>query len=518
MRVAILVLVLCSQSLAVFITGCAKGTMKTSMDVVRYEDFGALGDGKTDDIEAIAKAHEFANLHGLPVRASGHATYYIAGRDRTAVIQTDTDFGAAQFIIDDTAAQKISSPVFEVRSVLPVFKPEGITSLKRDQRKIPIVLPGRCVVHITNSNVKHYIRKGLNRNNGTSQTDMFLVDAEGRVAPDTPITWDFDQITDVIAYQVDAKVLTIKGGRFTTIANAAESKYTYYGRGISIKRSTVILDGLEHRITGEGGHGAPYRGFVDIHDCADVTVRNSLFTAHKTYRTIGSANAPVSMGSYDLSVGRALNVVFENCRQTNDINDNRYWGILGSNFCKNLRFEGCVFSRFDAHQGVYNATIRNSTIGYMGILAIGKGTLLVENTTVRAGNFIGLRPDYGSTWQGEVIIRNCVFVPPAGRPATLISGSNDGDHDFGYPCTMPERVTIDTLRIEDAGRPADAPGPALFGNFCPLLKDSTYKQAYPYRITREVILDGVTTSSGKPLRVSDNAFMFKDVVVRQARK
>lgn len=490
--------------------------MKTEGKVVRYEDFGARGDGKSDDMDAIARAHDYANQQKLPVRAKDEATYYIGGNGPTAVIRTDTDFGKARFIIDDTVVKDRRTMVFEVRSLLPPFKPEGIQSLKRNQGKIPGTWPGRCVVRFTNSNVKQFIRKGLNQNSGSSQTDIVLIDAEGSVSPDTPVQWDFGQVTDVLAYPVDESLLTIRGGRFTTIANKAESNYTYYGRGISISRSRVLVVGLEHLITGEGDHGAPYSGFVSIHDCADVTVRDSIFTAHKTYRTIGSAKLPVSMGSYGISVNCALNVAFVNCRQTTDIADLRYWGIMGSNYGKNLSLDGCTFSRFDAHQGVYNATVRNSRIGYMGILATGKGKLLVENTTVHSGHFIGLRPDYGSTWEGEVIIRNCVFVPTAKKSATLLDGSNDGSHDFGYPCTMPERVAIDKLRIDDSELPDSGPGPAIFADFSPRFKDASFKQAYPYGITREVVLKDVTTASGKRLRVSDNPFMFKDVVVRDA--
>ena len=93
-----------------------------------------------------------------------------------------------------------------------------------------------------------------------------------------------------------------------------------------------------------------------------MTVKNTLLTGHKTYSTIGSAGEPVTMGTYDLSVNRAISVSFVNCRQTNDIDDNRYWGILGSNYCKNLLYDNCVLSRFDAHKGVANATIRNSNV------------------------------------------------------------------------------------------------------------------------------------------------------------
>ena len=52
-----------------------------AIGLVHYSDFGAKGDGKTDDIDAIAAAHAFANQHGLLVKADEGATYYIAGKE-----------------------------------------------------------------------------------------------------------------------------------------------------------------------------------------------------------------------------------------------------------------------------------------------------------------------------------------------------------------------------------------------------------------------------------------------------
>lgn len=482
---------------------------------IRYSDFGAKGDGKADDIDAIAATHAVANLHGLLVKADEGATYYIGGKERTAVIRTDTDFGTAAFIIDDTEVQNRNASVFTVSSDLKPFKTETITSLKRNQKKIDMSLPGPCLITVTNANVKQYIRFGLNQNNGSSQTDIFVVDKNGNVDMNAPIIWDFDQITDFTALPIDQTPLKITGGRFTTIANKAESKYTYYNRNIAIRRSNVLVEGLQHRIKGEEDHGAPYGGFINIGECSYVTVKNSILTGHRTYSTIGAAGKPVTMGTYDLSVNRALNVSFVNCSQTNDINDNTYWGILGSNFCKNLLYDRCTLSRFDAHQGVANATIRNSTLGHMGINAIGSGILLVENSTIRGRSIVNLRPDYGSTWQGELIIRNCVFVPANGKPinAALISGSYSGDHDFGYTCYMPERITIENLRIDDSGHPENYQGPAIFANFNPQMTDISYQEKFPYVITKEVILRNITTISGKALRISDNPFMFRGVKV-----
>ncbi|HAM11326.1 MAG TPA: hypothetical protein DCP74_13900, partial [Bacteroidales bacterium] len=463
-----------------------------------------------------AATHAFANQQGLPVKADEGAIYYIGGKSRTAVIRTDTDFCTAAFIIDDSDVQNRNSHVFLVSSSLKPFRPEGISSLKRNQEKIDISLPGTCIVTVTNSHVKRYVRFGPNQNNGSPQTDIFIVYKDVKVDMDAPVIWDFDQITDIKSLPIDEKTLTITGGRFTTIANSAESKYTYYSRGIAIRRSNVLVNGLEHRITGEGDHGAPYGGFINISDCAYVTVRNTILTGHKTYQTIGSAGVTVSMGSYDISINRALNVSFLNCSQTNDINDTGYWGILGSNYCKNLVYDNCTLSRFDAHMGVANATIRNSTLGHQGINAIGSGTFTVENSTIYGRNLINLRSDYGSTWQGELLIRNCIFVPAGGRTTSvsLIGGSYSGQHDFGYTCYMPERITIENLHVDDSKQPDDYKGPAIFADFNPEMTNDSYVEQFPYIRTREVILRNVTFASDKILRVSYNPFMFKDVMVK----
>lgn len=485
---------------------------------ITYEDFGAVGDGKTDDQEAIVKAHAAANERGIPVRAGDGKTYYIGPAPRTAIIRTDVDFGTAKFIIDDVsvALKDRGAAVFSVEPSAKHFSVKGVTTLKRGQDNLGVTLPSPCLLVAVNKNVKHYIRYGGNQNHGSPQREVLLADASGTIDPRAPVVWDFAAVTSLTAYPIDAKPLTLRGGVFTTIANQAESKYTYHARNIRISRSNVTIEGIRHLVTGELDHGAPYGGFLAIGTCANVTVSNSTFTAHRTYRTIGNAGTPVSMGSYDLSVNTAVNVSFVHCRQTTDILDHRYWGLFGSNYCKNLLYDDCVFSRFDAHMGVANATVRNSVMGHMGINAIGFGTFLVENSTVLCSNFINLRGDYGSTWEGEFIIRNCVFKPGAGRPnvrGNLVHGSYSGQHDFGYPCHMPRRIVVDGLRVEDGNHPASYDGPALFSEFNAKYTSADYVEKYPYHPTEEVVLKNVVTASGKPFQLNPKAYLFRNVKV-----
>jgi hypothetical protein len=79
---------------------------------------------------------------------------------------------------------------------------------------------------------------------------------------------------------------------------------------------------------------------------------------------------------------------------------------------------------------------------------------------------------------------------------------------------MPERITIEKLRIEDTNPPEGYEGPVVIGDFNSGYKDASFVEKFPYIKTREVIVKDVTTASGKPLRLSGNPVMFRDVVAK----
>ena len=487
--------------------------------VVFYSEYGAIGDGVTDDLDAIVKTHDAANQAGLPVRADAGATYYIGNTNKTARIQTDTDWGDARFVIDDSivSVENRNSHIFNISSKLPATRIGTITTLKRNQEKLDLSLERGSFIEVTDRNTMRYIRYGANQNNGAAQTDVFVVDENGHVDRKAPIIWDFDNISSMTAYPVDTEPLTVKGGHFTTIANQAESRYTYYARGVNITRSNVTVDGVYHAVTGELDHGAPYGGFITVSNCANVLVQNCTLSGHRIYSTIGAANTPVTMGTYDISVNKAINVTFKNCKQTNDIHDSKFWGIMGSNYSKNITLDTVEFSRFDAHQGVANATVKNSVLGHMGMNIIGIGVFLVENTRVCGSGFINLRSDYGSTWEGEIIIRNCEFVPRNGAQAdaVLINGSYSGQHDFGYTCHMPRKITIDGLVINDGNPPNGYQGPKIFADFNRAYTSEDYVEKFPYVITEEIVIGNLTVKSGKPYLISNNPLMFRNVKITE---
>jgi len=491
---------------------------------ITYEEFGAVGDGVHDDQSAIIEAHAVANELHLPVKAKDGATYYIGKGAKTAVIRTDVDFGTAKFVIDDRVTDDYRAAIFKVESYQDPYAVEGVETLHKGQTNLGVKLPCRSLVELTNESRRVYIRRGPNQNNGTSQKEMLVVSKDGSISKNAPVIWNYEElrsdedsaegrlsdgsfVTSVKAWPIDSKPLTIKGGIFTTVANNAESQYNYHGRNIVINRSNVRIQGLTHHIEGEGDHGAPYNGFISINHAAEVTVSDCLLTPHKTYGTIGSAGAPVKMGSYDIEAQFCIGLTVRNLRQTRDIDDRTWWGLFASNFCKDITMEDCAISRFDAHMGVCNVTLKDCTFGYMGVQCVGFGTMTLENCEVHRNVLIKLREDYGSSWDGDVIIRDCRLVLPEGsNNGYVIAGSNDGLHDFGYDCRLPLLVDIDGLEIDDS-RAGDAyTGTTVYSSFN---RDPSLPGILPFPANGRIIQHNVNTASGTELTISDNMAMFQ---------
>ncbi len=489
-------------------------------EFVTYEAFGAVGDGKTDDTAAIVAAHTYANEHRLSVKTKADATYYIGPAATPAIIRTHTDWGTSHFIIDDRAVENYRVNVFEVPATGTWTSDLPIPPLKAGQERLDlercgITLTSDMYVTVRSDERMQYIRLGLNEDSGSPQTDSFILKKDGTIL--SGINWDYTRITSVSAVAIDEDELIIEGGFFKTIANQAESKYTYYGRGLSVRRSNTTVRNVHHTVEGEGDHGAPYSGFFGFSSCAYVKMQDCYVTGHKIYDTIGSQGKPVSMGSYDINCGHVLGITFEGIRQ-DDILNRRLWGVFGSNFCKQIVFDNCIISRTDAHCGVRDYTIRNSVIGWQGTNTIGFGEMLLENTTCYCDHMIGFRGDYGCTWHGNLTVRNVTWVPHPGRTIapTMLQAYNDGMHDFGYPVYLPTNILIENVTVVDTNVPRDYSGLRIISNFNRnITADNKNEAAEPFGLVRPEMLTirGLRCVSGKEPVICDNMALLPDLKI-----
>ncbi len=486
-----------------------------------YEEFGAKGDGRTDDFLAVMKAHQTANQDGIPVYVSGNPTYYFGASSygRAIPVRTNVDFGRATFIVDDTnvnpfdeeirtrnvfeilpssdkmpyflSAAKYTEAGFVLQNVgagdeaYSVYKNEnGTPVLKKNAAYFPMTFPEEVLLRIVNSEERVYVRTGGNANNGSDKEEVLLVHPDGRIDSTTPVLWDYTGFTEIEVIPINDDSITVKGGTFKTLANrlktnAPEGYYTgdqyyYFGRGIYVTRSNTVIEGITHLIENEvivesgkaNDGGYPYRGWLDVRFCNNVLINKVKFQGHRWYQEdrVDSNGTPVtdsgtSMGTYDINAWSANNITWQNCTQVNSTTNSLFWGVMGSNFVKNLTFDSCNLSRFDAHQGVANATVKNSTIG-QHINCVGSGELKFINTKKLSTNtFATLRTDYGSTWEGNVLLKDCTLVGYAASPTDSPSGYSSNasiftigytkGHEFGYDTYLFKNITIDNFTFDE---------------------------------------------------------------------
>ena len=444
--------------------------------IVYYKDFGAVGDGRTDDFAAIKACHDYANENGCTVRAEEGATYYIGDtKGAEAIVKTDVDWTGATFYLDDKAVD-VDSPgrgvslFFAASSFdnwMTVYdeNSEEVKSLaggiKTTDRHLGYAPGFPALIIIWDHNNYAYNRFGLSGNGSKTppaQRELVVVDAEGNIKEGTECLLEYTGCTKLEVHRIDDEPITLSGGTFITNANDAPPEYTSYSRGILIRRSNVTVRGIEHKIIGEGERGAPYRGIIRFERSNNLRINDCIFQSHKVYCDfLEDGRIRSRMGTYDFGGNLSNDIVFKNCTQSNFFKNDgsgrpfgqwENWGIMGSNWTKNITFDSCSLSRFDAHSGIYNLVIRNTTIN--NIHLIGGGYALIENCICYAGSnsLFYLRGDYGSTWKGTIEIKDCTMIPPR-EDAYIASALWFPWSVFGMDTTHMPKIIVDNLKIEN---------------------------------------------------------------------
>ena len=361
-------------------------------------------------------------------------------------------------------------------------------------------------------NTKHnvYRRIGYGGFRGQLMREVIVLDKDGNIDPATPLMFDYNHIDYMLVIRLDISPITIEGGEFTTRINqencvfkkpdgTLDSSVSYLSRGLRVERSFTTVKGVKHytsdefRIRDQVKDGEmvlspnAYEGFFSAFFANEVTFEDCILTARRCYRSPRRG----TMGTYDLQGGQVNKLVFKNCTQSNFwitideegiihpakegdpgavssmaayvLEGQRFqlhWGIGGSNFCKNMEYIGSTLSRFDAHCGLYNGKVINSSVNAMAL--IGKGDFIIENSKwfsqdPGVSHLLGLRSDYGATWQGDVKIKDLkAYVYP--NMPTYLAGHSYYNWYFGYKCYFPnieiDNITyynLDTLQPLPAG-------------------------------------------------------------------
>ena len=501
-------------------------TQKYTATRIFYSDFGAVGDGITDDFFAIKAAHEAANsAKRYTVYADEGKTYYIhetrkngTGTPTTIVIKTNTVWTGARFIIDDSdistfdGTDRATKHIFEI---LPDTTKQTITDstilksvlaagLNRETTKIDLGLNKRVMIMPANSSHKVFRHRAYGDWKGVDMSEVIVLDEKGNVDPETRLIFDYKNLNKIDVYSMYDTPITIVGGEITTRASHIDITYkengstkyhdSTFSRGMSIKRSCTTIKNVKHYVEGEitlkeqrdGMVGPGYKGFFTITYSSHVTLDSCVLSGRRCYKKATGGTT----GTYAMS-GIAVNkLVFRDCVQQNfwvKVDENgdihsatedtpgvqlsmgtaeitgrkMHWGCGGTNFCKNMEFYNSVLSRFDAHSGLYNGKIIDSTVNYIALTGVGDMTIrntrwFAEEDNSAANSLIHLREDYGSTWEGTITIDGMdAYVFTRGNKANNYSGTSTylvyhkyTNWYFGYTTYFPS-LNINNLNYYD---------------------------------------------------------------------
>ncbi len=463
------------------------------------------------------KAREGAHYYIRSLRVDGEAKSAVI---RTDVDWKDASFTLDDRDISlapDSETFDQNKPIFRIDSGYEKVKIEDRALLDKlvsdgfGQKTTEVALKFDYPVMIIPYNSKHkvYRRRAYRSFRGQTMQEVILLDKEGHVDTSTPFMFDYNYIDFIDVYRIDCTPITVEGGTFTTRANqenrvftkpdgTLDSNVAYLARCIWVSRPHTTVKNVKHYIIDEPSPRAQikdgqvvyapnaYNGFFKAANTTDVTFDGCVLTAHRCYRSPRRG----TMGTYDLSGENVNNLTYKNCTQSNfwikmeedttihpakegevgaissmenyqieGVAFQLHWGIGGTNFCKNLTYENSTLSRFDAHCGLYNGKIINSTVNAMALT--GKGEFVIENVIWYAASdsknvVVTPRSDYGSVWDGPIKIKDLKAYIKADRGAGLTS-TNYYNWYYGYDIGFPE-ITVDNALFYDieTGEPLPA--------------------------------------------------------------
>lgn len=364
-------------------------------------------------------------------------------------------------------------------------------------------------------------------------------DAEGNIILDDDGKPKYIYATDSegnIIYDLNGKPIHA----FTETENTAGS--LYFSRGLQVSRSNTTVLGVEHYTENEfsfedraSGNtilkcGTAQSGFFHADYASHVTFKNCVLTGQKCYKRPEGGTT----GTYDFGAGYTNKIVLDGCIQSNffvTVDENgettavtettegaipsmnayvsssghdwlMHWGIGGTNYCKNMEYLNSTLSRFDAHMGLYNGKIENSTVQVIALT--GMGDMEISNTRLFVltpaktvslatyNNLIHLRNDYGCTWDGEITATNVDIIGYTDFDLVMYSYTN---WDYGYTTAFPS-LAIENINLYYADSKQIINGEAVYTEF-----DKTETVEISNHGFKDTIhLDTVTLNDNRPWR------------------
>lgn len=416
-------------------------TVKAALDalqsglVVDYAQFGAVGDGTTDDTAAVIAAHAYANANKLPVRVVG-GSYYVNLNNTSNQLRIGVDckWVNARLRFNNMSGFGIFVPP-ESETVLTQAD-VVISEFQATRTSLPSLSAYKNHHAVISSTEQDLNRKRDSGPAPQAKSQPVILGAGGLL--NAPLYTTFGSISEVRLQPLVQDAITLDGLHLEVFGDATNLS------PIGIRRNGVTIKNL--RFTDNSTTQViPVQSLVSFEFCCGGQVLDPVCDA--------LAKDATTSYNYVINIWKSSNIRISGMHSFDG------WAQVDGNYFRGLVVEDSTIDRVGSHFRGFDCVFRNLSARRGRCIDVaGGGYFLAENINVQTrstddeGYVIGVRGDYGAEWDGRMVARNIVvderglYSAASGRRPSIISAQVDstvGAHDFGRVVQLPTHVSIE---------------------------------------------------------------------------
>lgn len=377
----------------------------SNINSVSYQEFGAKLNGVDDDYLYIKECHEYANKYGLDV-IQRIGTIYIHGEHNDPIIiQTNTDISGCTLVMDDTCVghniyniaededNQLENVTDVVQSDLFIGANE-IPSLSTYKESF-FICTGERTIGIRPPDTVYKSKECF-----TILSDGVLMD--GKLYCDYTVN-DFN----LLVKKINTKSIKVRLPRLYINFTSVESNFSKYF--IVTRNNTILYLYEEIKYT-------PL--FPTTGDNTNATSLTSISGAFGVKIIGGTGENKGKLPNEELSrTSYIFNISLSSFIEIKNITFYRGWGLMNTEFIKEIKVYNSIINRFDNHFGISNLVIEDCTIvGNNNCINIGYGNgniyinrikwIIAKTSSDTAYSLAQFREDIRLSYQGNVNISN----------------------------------------------------------------------------------------------------------------
>lgn len=358
---------------------------QTECGFLTFEQFGAIGDGVTDDSDAIKDCIEKANKTGMSIRCVPNQSYKVSAISQ--VVDCNIDFNGSSLIMPE------SGIVFTTKRGTDMLINSDI--IKRGALEGIVLTNKSFTVTTTMSQGKRY--------NSSSENELYYMqhmctDEDGNFI-NTPWyqdvvsgqTWTLTNVMDLQPSITIENVKIVMDDTSNTISRFLDC----FRNNVHLK-NIIVVNPIN--VT-SGGY------LIGLNHCSNCSVSNVRGC---------NLNLSSSVYGYFLQTFCASDIVVEDVQLSG-----KGWGWNANTAVSNMAFRHCNVNRIDVHYNWYGYFVADDcfisglqsviNIGGMGYGLFKVSNCAIEKDSLFTSAFINFRNDAPAIFDGEVLIENCVF-------------------------------------------------------------------------------------------------------------